>query len=72
MSMQIRHKYLSYPADYLLGYDRLCKHHGAIVLLAPSDSVQPLEVFDQKYLVEYIPLERYGYQQLKHDFLPMA
>jgi hypothetical protein len=36
------------------------------VLLALSDSMLPLEVFDRKYLVEY------GYLKLKHGYLPMA
>jgi hypothetical protein len=40
------------------------------VLLAFSDNMLPLEVFDRKYLVEY--RGRYGYLKLKHDFLPMA
>jgi hypothetical protein len=39
------------------------------VLLAFSDSMLPLEVFDRKYLVESI--ERYGYLKLKHGFLPL-
>jgi hypothetical protein len=41
------------------------------VLLAPSDSMLHLEVFDRKYLVA-ISLGRYGYLKLKHGFLLMA
>jgi hypothetical protein len=41
------------------------------VLMAPPDSMLPLEVFDRKYLVEY-PSRELWQQKLQHDFLPMA
>jgi hypothetical protein len=42
------------------------------VLLAPSNRMLPLEVFDRKCLVEYPSREIYGYLKLKDGFLPMA
>jgi hypothetical protein len=38
------------------------------VLLASSDSMLPLKVFDRKYLDEYSS----SYLELKHGFFPMA
>jgi hypothetical protein len=40
--------------------------------MAPSDSMLSLEVFDRKYLVEYLSREIRLLLKLKHGFFPMG